>query len=197
MRSVAPMKTAKIGYIIMSATLCVLGIFLIAVPNFSVSLLGTVCGITLTVFGCVKLTGYFSRDLYRLAFQYDLTSGAVLIALGVIILVHPKSLMTFICITLGLFILFDGMLKIQISLEARRFGIGKWWLIMMLAVITGICGLLLMLRPADGGRVITVMLGITLISEGVLNLGTVITAVKIVKNQQPDFIDVEYELRKD
>ena len=42
-----------------------------------------------------------------------------------------------------------------------------------------------------------VMLGITLISEGVLNLGTVLTAVRIIKNQQPDIIDVEYEERKD
>lgn len=42
-----------------------------------------------------------------------------------------------------------------------------------------------------------VMLGITLISEGVLNIGTVLTAVRIIKNQQPDIIDVEYEERKD
>lgn len=191
------MKTAKIGYIIISIALCVLGVLLIAVPDFSVSLLGTLCAITLIVFGCVKLTGYFSRDLYRLAFQYDLTSGIVLIALGVIMLVHPGSLMTFICITLGLFILSDGMFKIQIAMESKRFGIGKWWLIMALAIITAVCGLLLMLRPGEGGRVIMIMLGITLISEGVLNLGTVITAVKIIKNQQPDIIDVEYEVRKD
>ena len=60
------MRTAKIGYIIISTALCVLGVLLIAVPDFSVSMLGIVCGITLIVFGCVKLTGYFSRDLYRL-----------------------------------------------------------------------------------------------------------------------------------
>ena len=160
-------------------------------------MLGIVCGITLIVFGCVKLTGYFSRDLYRLAFQYDLTSGIVLIALGVIMLVRPGSLMTFICITLGLFILTDGLFKLQIAMDSKRFGIREWWLILALAVITGICGLLLMLRPGEGGRVIMVMLGITLISEGVLNLGTVLTAVRIIKNQQPDIIDVEYEERKD
>ena len=197
MRSVAPMRTAKIGYIIISTALCVLGVLLIAVPDFSVSMLGIVCGITLIVFGCVKLTGYFSRDLYRLAFQYDLTSGIVLIALGVIMLVRPGSLMTFICITLGLFILTDGLFKLQIAMDSKRFGIREWWLILALAVITGICGLLLMLRPGEGGRVIMVMLGITLISEGVLNLGTVLTAVRIIKNQQPDIIDVEYEERKD
>ncbi len=75
MRSTAPMRAAKTGYIIISAVLCVLGAVLIAFPDFSVSLLGVICGITMIVFGIVKLTGYFSKDLYRLAFQYDLTSG--------------------------------------------------------------------------------------------------------------------------
>ena len=119
MRSVEPMRTAKIGYIIISTALCVLGVLLIAVPGFSVSMLGIMCGITLIVFGCVKLTGYFSRDLYRLAFQYDLTSGIVLIALGVVMLVRPGSLMTFICITLGLFILTDGLFKLQIAMRFK------------------------------------------------------------------------------
>lgn len=198
MRSSAPMRAAKTGYIIISAVLCVLGAVLIAFPDFSVSLLGVICGITMIVFGIVKLTGYFSKDLYRLAFQYDLTSGVLLIALGTVMLVHPGSLMTFICIVLGIFVLADGMFKIQISFEAKSFGIPEWWLILIFAVVTGICGLLLAIRPGDGGRVLTVILGITLLAEGMLNFSTVITAVKIIKHQRPDVIEADfYEERKD
>jgi len=72
MRSTAPMRTAKIGYIAVSALLCILGIMLIVIPSFSINLLGNICGILMLLFGAVKLTGYFSKDLYRLAFQYDL-----------------------------------------------------------------------------------------------------------------------------
>ena len=63
MRSVAPMKTAKIGYIVLSVALCVLGIILIAFPGFSASLFGILCGVVLIMFGGVKLVGYFSKDL--------------------------------------------------------------------------------------------------------------------------------------
>ena len=80
-RSVAPMRAAKIGYIIISVALCVLGIVLIAVPGFSAKALGIICGILLILFGAVRIAGYFSRDLYRLAFQYDLPLGFLLIAL--------------------------------------------------------------------------------------------------------------------
>ena len=55
-----------------------------------------------------------------------------------------------------------------------------------------------MFRPGEGTRVLMVLLGITLLLEGILNFSTVITAVKIVKNQRPDVIEIDdFEERKD
>lgn len=190
-RSTTPMHAAKIGYIIVSAALCVLGILLIAVPDFSASLFGAICGVLLIVFGIVRLIGYFSRDLYRLAFQYDLPLGILLVIMGIVMLAHPGSLVTFICVALGIFILSDGLFKIQIAWDSRRFGITKWWLILAFAIVTGICGLLLLLRPGEGGRVLMIILGITLLSEGILNFSTVLSAVKIIKHQKPDVIEID------
>lgn len=190
-RSTTPMHAAKIGYIVVSAALCVLGILLIAVPDFSASLFGAICGVLLIVFGIVRLIGYFSRDLYRLAFQYDLPLGILLVIMGIVMLAHPGSLVTFICVALGIFILSDGLFKIQIAWDSRRFGITKWWLILAFAIVTGICGLLLLLRPGEGGRVLMIILGITLLSEGILNFSTVLSAVKIIKHQKPDVIEID------
>lgn len=192
MRSVTPMKTAKIGYIVLSAVLCVLGLVLILFPEFSASMLGVACGIVLILFGIVKLVGYFSRDLYRLAFQYDLASGCLLILLGIVMLLRPDSLLNFICVALGIYILTDGLFKIQIAVDARRFGLRRWWLILTEAILAAILGLVLIFRLTDSARVLTVFLGITMLAEGILNLSTVITAVKIVKNQKPDVIDAEF-----
>ena len=190
-RSIAPMRAAKIGYVVISALLCVLGVLLIAKPALSVSVLGTVSGVLLIVFGAVRLLGYFSRDLYRLAFQYDLAFGIVLIALGVIMLFSPTGLMTFICITMGLYILSDGLFKIQIALDSKRFGLKEWWVILLLAILAGAFGTALLFRPGEGSQVLMILLGITLLAEGILNFITVITAVKIVRHQQPDVIEVE------
>ena len=63
MRSVTPMRVAKIGYIIMSVLLCVFGVLLIVVPDISLSVIGIVCGALFIVFGLVRLVGYFSKDL--------------------------------------------------------------------------------------------------------------------------------------
>ena len=91
-----------------------------------------------------------------------------------------------------IYILTDGLFKIQIAVDARRFGLRRWWLILTEAILAAILGLVLIFRLTDSARVLTVLLGITMLAEGILNLSTVITAVKIVKNQKPDVIDAEF-----
>lgn len=195
MRDVAPMKTAKIGYIVMSALFCVLGVVLFVLPAVSVAWIGRLLGIGMMVFGVVKLVGYFSRDLFRLAFQYDLAFGALLIALGLVTLLHPNSAMSFLCIMFGIPVLADGLFKIQMAIDSHRFGVRSWWVVLLLAILTCVIGVLLVLRPGDGAQVLTMMMGISLFLDGVLNLSVAICLVKIVRNQQPDIIDSEgYEI---
>lgn len=195
MRDVAPMKTAKIGYVVMSALFCVLGVVLFVSPAVSVAWIGRLLGIGMMVFGVVKLVGYFSRDLFRLAFQYDLAFGALLIALGLVTLLHPNSAMSFLCIMFGIPVLADGLFKIQMAIDSHRFGVRSWWVVLLLAILTCVIGVLLVLRPGDGAQVLTMMMGISLFLDGVLNLSVAICLVKIVRNQQPDIIDSEgYEI---
>ena len=191
-RSGTPMRIAKTGYIIMSAVFCVVGVLFIALPAQSAVVIGRALGIAMVVFGIIKLVGYFSRDLFRLAFQYDLEFGILLIALGVISLLRTGNVMDFICVTMGVAILADGLFKIQISVDARRFGISSWWTVLLLAITAGGVGLLLIFRPWESVQVLTVLLGIALLAEGILNLCVAVSTVKIVMNQQPDVIETDY-----
>ncbi len=193
MRSVAPMRVAKTGYVAVSILLAVLGIVLIAWPTFSVNALGVICGILLILFGGVKLVGYFSKDLYRLAFQYDMPFGILLIILGIIMLIHPGNLASFICVVFGLSVLISSLFNIQTALDAKKFGINQWWLIFALSVIAAVWGLILVFRPSEAADVMAVLLGITLLFESAVNICTVVTSVKIVKNQHPDvYVEEDY-----
>ncbi len=186
MRSVTPMRIAKTGYIIMSVVFAIVGILFIANPELSVLLIGRALGIVMVVFGCVRLVGYFSKDLFRLAFQYDLEFGILLIALGTVVLIKSANVMNFIFVALGIAILADSLFKVQIAIDAQAFGIGTWWLILLLAVLTGSVGLVLVFRPVESARILTVLLGVSLLAEGILNLCVVVSTVKIVKHQRPD-----------
>jgi uncharacterized membrane protein HdeD (DUF308 family) len=190
-RSVAPMKIAKIGYIVVSVLFCIAGILFIALPDISTKIVGIEIGIAAIVFGIVKLIGYFSKDLYRLAFQFDLEFGIMMVVLGTIVLFHPKNVMAFIAAAFGIAILFDGLFKIRIALDSKRFGIKDWWLILSLAIIAGIIGVALIFDSAFGAGVLTILIGVSFLSEGILNLYTVIRTVLIVKNQVPDFVETD------
>ena len=191
MRSVTTMRAAKIGYIIMSALFCVIGLVLMLVPETAFTWLGRLLGISIIVFGVIKLVGYFSRDLFRLAFQYDLAFGILLVVLGILTLSHPNDTMSFLAVLLGIPVLVDGLFKIQIALDSRRFGIRRWWLILILAVLTCSVGIVLVFRPAVGILVMTVFMGVSLLMDGILNLCVALFTVKIVANQKPDVIEVE------
>ena len=191
MRSVAPMKIAKIGYIAVSVLFCIVGILFIALPEISTKIVGIEIGIAAIVFGIVKLIGYFSKDLYRLAFQFDLEFGILMVVLGTIVLFNPKNVMAFIAAAFGIAILFDGLFKIRIALDSKRFGIKDWWLILSLAIIAGIIGVALIFDSAFGAGVLTILMGVSFLSEGILNLYTVIRTVLIVKNQVPDFVETD------
>lgn len=145
------------------------------------------------VFGCIKLIGYFSGDLFRLAFQYDLEFGILLIILGLIVLVKSENVMNFVSIALGIAILADGLFKVQISMDSKRFGIRTWWLVLAFAVLTVFAGLLLVFRPVESTRILTILLGISLLAEGILNLCVVVSTVKIVRHQRPDSVEIEWE----
>ena len=181
-----------------SALFCVLGVVLFVMAERCVPWIGRALGIGMVVCGAVKLGGYFSRDLFRLAFQYDLAFGILLAAVGVITLCHPGEAMTFLCVMFGIPVLADGLFKIQIAMDSRQFGIRNWWLVLVLAALTCVVGVVLVFRPMTGVRALTALMGLSLLCDGVLNLSVALCTVKIVDHQRPDVIETDdYEIGKD
>ena len=183
MRSIVPMKIAKFGYILLSVILCALGIIRIAVPQFSVEKFSMLCGVVFIAFGCIRLIGFYAKDLYRLAFQYDFEFGILIIVLGVLIFMKPGSFTSMTCVLLGVLILADALFKIRIMLEAKRFGVDQWWLLLVIAIVTSVFGGVLVFYF---GKQMNLLLGVTLIAEGILSLSTALALVKIIRYQVKD-----------
>lgn len=192
MRSTAPMYVAKTGSAVMSAVYCALGILFIVRPDFTVRAAGRLLGASMAIFGAFKLVGYFSRDLYRLAFQYDWALGILLAVSGALLLTRPAGAVTAVFLIMGVTALAGSLFKARIALDARAFGIRSWWAIFVLSILTAAVGLLLLFRPWDSARVMTVLLGVSLLTQGLLDLCVTLGTVKIVPHQYPDVIDVDY-----
>ena len=184
MRTAMPVKTAKIGYLVMSGLLCLLGVLVICDPGASMRTLGMLCGLTMLAFGLVKLIGYFSKDLFRLAFENDLSSGILMLVLGASLLLRTEGSLSFFCTVLGILILTDGLFKVQIAVEARTFGIPQWPLLLAAAFVTACFGCVLIFRPSLQVQLMGRLLGVSLILDAILNTITMLTTVKIIRSQR-------------
>ena len=187
MDALKQLKLAKNGYIIMSVLFMVLGACLIIWPDCSMAVFCTAVGIMLIVYGLIKILGYFSRDIYCLAFQFDLAFGVLLAAVGIIIIVRRNVVVNLIFGIFGLLILADALFKIQMSIDAKKFGLR----ILLVAILTGVLGFLLLIRPFEAAEIMMILVGVSVLFEGILNLCVAIYTVKIIKNQKQDIIDMD------
>ena len=171
-------KAAKTFYILCSILLCGIGIMLICWPTLSAEVLCVVLGVVSLVYGAEKIVGYFSRDMYRLAFQFDLALGIFVAIIGVILLLHPGRVLLLVDFIVGLFVLIEGVFKVQTSVDAFRFGMKAWWLILMGALLSCVFGLILLFGLLPATSVLMVFVGISLVADGAQNLFNAFYTIK-------------------
>ncbi|MEA4919466.1 MAG: DUF308 domain-containing protein [Clostridiaceae bacterium] len=171
-------KKAKRGYIAVSIVMILLGALIAVFPTISAITLCYIIGALLIALGITKLMGYFSKDMYRLAFQFDLAMGIFLISAGSIIMLHPANVVSSVPVIIGVFAVIDGAFRLQMSFDAKRFGIERWRTIFLLGVLTGISGLFLVTNPFEGAEALMILMGVTLIVDGIQNLCVAIYTVR-------------------
>lgn len=173
-------KSAKIINVISAGLMSLAGLLLLVIPNLETMVaqrivLGTLFGLT----GAAKIFGYFSNDLYRLAFQFDLAIGIFCILLTLLTELMPEYAFGTLPIIFAVYVGLDGLLKIQTSLDARRFGMKSWIVMLITAVVLFGAGafavgavLAQLLRP-------NAVVGIALMADGLENIWITASTVRI------------------
>lgn len=124
----------KRAFLILSVGFMAGGACLLIHPDISAVTICMALGVLSILYGAVRLAGYFSNDLYRLAFQFDLAVGILSILIGLILLLHPDRVLVYLPIVTGVFILVDSVLRLQTAMDAKHFGMGKWWVILLVSL---------------------------------------------------------------
>lgn len=170
------------GYLFMTFVFCVSGIAFMLAPPIPDRILSVLIGLLMIFYGFVKMTGYCAKDLYCLAFQYDLACGILLAAVGVVMLFGYSHLMPYFPYLMGMLIFLDGLLRIQTTIDAKRFGIERWSVLLTVSILTSVFGIILLILPYRDELPYNTMAGIALILEGILNCCIVRFAVKKMKD---------------
>ena len=187
-------KLAKMGYLAISVVFYIAGAAHILLPEVSPLTLCTVSGIVLIAYGVIKIIGYFSKDLYCLAFQYDLACGLFLVVFGVIALVRSQRIIPHLSVGLGTLILLDGLLSIQMSRDAKQFGLETWYVILAAAAAAGILGGVVIISPFRTALGQHIAAGCALLAQGFKSHCIVHYTVKTINRHLPGAPDRQHGL---
>ena len=168
---------ARIGYNIISAVFCLAALLYLICPGIPPLAASIFSGTVLIVYGVIKIIGYFSEDLFCLAFRYDFAFGLLLIAIGVIIFIKCGEAAAYLTSGFGWIILLDSFFKIQMSEEAKKFGLEQWQYISTAAGVTGAMGIILILNFSRTDLA-HILAALALLAEGVMNRYVMKYAVK-------------------
>lgn len=179
----AIVKSAKIMHLCASVVFLIAGLLVWFVPDMDNVFSNTTVGIASIVIGVTGIYGYFSNDMYRLAFQSDFALGIFNVILGILLIINPVRLSVLLPTAISVLTLLDGGNKAQIAIEGQRFGINKWYLVALSALLEIAAGLVLMLL-AYHEMDVRVWMGIAMGVVGVTNFWTTMYTVRIRENHQ-------------
>lgn len=172
-------KFARTGYILISILFYLSGILCLTIPNISGKTAAIAGGIILIAYGIIKIIGYLSKDLYCLAFQYDFACGIFLIVLGIVALAVNQKFKGYLLSAIGVLILLDSLLCIQTSMDAKRFGLSSWTIILAFSILSGALGATLIVTNTQ------TIAGCSLLAEGLMRHYIVHCTVYLLPDYHP------------
>lgn len=182
--------------VVISAVLCILlGIVLVVWPDMSMQIACAAIGVVLLVGGIVRLVQYFVVRDGSMYAQMNLIMGIVLAVVGVWIVLKPDKVLAIIPIIIGIVIVLHGINNLQQAVSLCKEKYDKWWVALILGLLTIGFGVLLICRPFAALDTVVMLIGTFLIYDGLSDLWIVSRIYRTAKalKQEAEALDVEAE----
>ncbi len=176
-------KSTKIWMCLGGCSLVVLGILCILYPGGTLLSLAWALGLMLVVSGCSTFGAW--ATLRRINPFSGLTFLAALLQvfLGIVLLINPAPLAIAIPFVFAFWVLYEGLNLLLDSLNYKRLGFSKWWLLCLLSVLVICAGCYgLFYDPAASATTVAWLVGIGIILDGI-GYWVKVAAVNRVENK--------------
>ena len=190
-------KKFKLTHYLSALLMVAAGVFLVIRPGTALETLCTVLGACVTFAGAFYAIAYFLRGKLRAVLGMDLVLGLLLAVAGILILTHPKAVISMIPVALGVVLFVSALAKLQTAFDMKRLGVTRWWISLLFALITIVLAVILIRNPFAVMSGLVVYVGISFIVDGVLTLFSMIALGanlrRVKRLEEKEVIDVEAE----
>lgn len=149
---------------------CALGTVLLLWPESSISMMCSVLGGSLLLFGLLYVAAWFAGKGKRGASSLLLIPGVVLAGLGVWLMISAESVISLIQYVFAAVLLFHGFVDLQGAFALLRYHAQRWWVDLLLALATFGLGALVLVNPFGTFSALVMLMGVALIYDGLTDL---------------------------
>lgn len=173
-------KSIRNALFAVSAIYMLLGLALVIWPMESRKIICYILGGVLLAFGLFRVAGYFFRKDTAQGMRFDVAIGIFNVLIGLFLLCKAETVLAVLGIIVGVAILSDSILKLQMALDIRRMGGARWLALLISALVMLAVGAFLVFNPITGVAAATVATGVSLIIDGAANFWSVMESNRIL-----------------
>ena len=178
--SIENVYNRMIIYSLLTAILAILvGLTLIFLPSVSNKIVGIIMGVVILIFGINAVYKYFHRDGAKI-YSLNIVFAVLYSILGVVIILYPFSVMEFVTVCLGIFVIINGATKINYGVWLKKGNEDSWLVTLVTGIFLVIIGIMLVFNPF-ASLTLTQLCGAFLIIVGILNVSDTILFKKRAK----------------
>ena len=171
--SIENVYNRMIIYSLITAILSIIvGLVLIFLPAVSNKVVGIIIGVIILAYGITAIYKYFHRDGAKI-YTLNIIFGVLYSILGVVIILYPYSVMSFVTVCLGLFVIINGATKINYGIWLKRGNEDSWLVTLVTGIFLVVLGIMLVFNPFSA-LTLTQISGAFLIIVGILNVSDTI-----------------------
>ena len=148
-------------------------------------------GVVLLLIGVFPVIDYFRYRKEGLGASVGLISGIFSIVCGLMLLINEDLLMILIPVFIGVWMIINGINKIQVSFEIKDLGEKSWVITFIYSVLIMVLGGYFIVNPISGATTVTSFIGIILCIYAVLDIIDCIIIKVKVKNLKKDLDKIE------
>ncbi|MDD4292084.1 MAG: DUF308 domain-containing protein [Clostridia bacterium] len=174
-------KKAKITFIILSILGILIGTCLIIWPSISAVTLCYIFGGLTVLVGVIRIICYFRGEVYGLPVFTGFAEGTLDILVGVLLILHPGTTVDFLPVLVGVMVIIDSLFELQASIELLGLKVMGGWSVLLIAVLGAVLGVLLIIDPFSGKEVLMIMIGVSLIANGIQGLTAIGYVSRFIK----------------
>ena len=177
--------------IISSLLLFLFGLVLAVNAEGFIKSITVAIGVVLLLIGVFPVIDYFRYRKEGLGASVGLISGIFSIVCGLMLLINEDLLMILIPVFIGVWMIINGINKIQVSFEIKDLGEKSWIITFIYSILIIVLGGYFIVNPISGATTVTSFIGIILCIYAVLDIIDCIIIKVKVKNFKKELDKIE------